>query len=104
MTNGRTDGKTDGRTNNPEAICPSNFFEVGGIKKKVKTNQAVVCRSCDLHLRVKWYELYEISITIFMENEEKPYNLLSVNCAKIILKVKCLLTMQHAVTGLQIRC
>ena len=23
---------TDGRTNNPEAICPSNFFEVGGIK------------------------------------------------------------------------
>ena len=28
----RTDGQTDGRTNNPEAICPSNFFEVGGIK------------------------------------------------------------------------
>ena len=23
--------KRDGRTNNPEAICPSNFFEVGGI-------------------------------------------------------------------------
>ena len=22
---------TDGRTNVPEAICPSNFFEVGGI-------------------------------------------------------------------------
>ena len=37
MTNGRTDGRKDrrmdGRTNNPEAICPSNFFEVGGIKK-----------------------------------------------------------------------
>ena len=31
-TEGRTDGRTDGRTNNPEAICPSNFFEVGGIK------------------------------------------------------------------------
>ena len=30
-TEGRTDGRTDGRTNNPEAICPSNFFEVGGI-------------------------------------------------------------------------
>ena len=30
-TEGRTDGWTDGRTNNPEAICPSNFFEVGGI-------------------------------------------------------------------------
>ena len=31
----RTDGRTDGRTNNPEAICPSNFFEVGGIKTGV---------------------------------------------------------------------
>ena len=28
----QTDGRMDGRTNNPEAICPSNFFEVGGIK------------------------------------------------------------------------
>ena len=32
---GRTGGRTDGRTNNPEAICSSNFFEVGGIKMKV---------------------------------------------------------------------
>ena len=31
VTNGRKDGRMDGRTNNPEAICPSNFFEVGGI-------------------------------------------------------------------------
>ena len=31
----RTDGRTDGRTDNPEAICPSNFFEVGGIKNFV---------------------------------------------------------------------
>ena len=30
-TDRRTDGRTDGRMNNPEAICPSNFFEVGGI-------------------------------------------------------------------------
>ena len=30
--NGRTDGRTHARTNVPEAICPSNFFEVGGIK------------------------------------------------------------------------
>ena len=29
----RTDGRTDGRTNNPEAICPSNFIEVGGIMR-----------------------------------------------------------------------
>ena len=28
---GRTEGRTDRQTNNPEAICPSNFFEVGGI-------------------------------------------------------------------------
>ena len=27
VTNGRTDGRTDGQTN-PEAICPSNFFEM----------------------------------------------------------------------------
>ena len=27
----KRDERTDGRTNNPEAICPSNFFEVGGI-------------------------------------------------------------------------
>ena len=27
----RTDGQKDGRMNNPEAICPSNFFEVGDI-------------------------------------------------------------------------
>ena len=26
------DERTDGWMNNPEAICPSNFFEVGGIK------------------------------------------------------------------------
>ena len=29
----KRDERTDGRTNNPEAICPSNFFEVGGIKR-----------------------------------------------------------------------
>ena len=33
----RTDGRKDGRTNNPEAICPSNFFEVGGITKMSAT-------------------------------------------------------------------
>ena len=40
---GRTDGRTDGRTNNPEAICPSNFFEVGGIIK----NHNAICCDCD---------------------------------------------------------
>ena len=43
-TEGQTDGRTDGRTNNPEAICPSNFFEVGGIKK----SKFEVLRICDL--------------------------------------------------------
>ena len=50
MTNGRTDGRkdgrTDGRTNNPEAICPSNFFEVGGINMGVNDK---VRTDLDLH-------------------------------------------------------
>ena len=29
----KRNAQTDGWTNNPEAICPANFFEVGGIKK-----------------------------------------------------------------------
>ena len=40
-TDGRKDGRTDGRTN-PEAICPSNFFEVGGIK--MNADYAEICR------------------------------------------------------------
>ena len=31
---------TDGRTNAPEAICPSNFFEVGGIMTEEEEEQA----------------------------------------------------------------
>ena len=31
----KRDERTEGRTNNPEAICPSNFFEVGGIKSDI---------------------------------------------------------------------
>ena len=42
LTDGRKDGRTDGRTNNPEAICPSNFFEVGGITKKSKTHAMIM--------------------------------------------------------------
>ena len=30
----RTDERKDGRTDDTEAICPSNFFEVGGIINK----------------------------------------------------------------------
>ena len=37
-----TNGRTDGRTNNPEAICPSNFFEVGGIIKPLLVVHSVV--------------------------------------------------------------
>ena len=31
-TDTRTEGWTDGRTDKPKAICPFNFFKVGGIK------------------------------------------------------------------------
>ena len=31
----KRDEQTNGWTNAPEAICPSNFFEVGGIKNTV---------------------------------------------------------------------
>ena len=50
-TDGRKDGRTDGRTNNPEAICPSNFFEVGGIinhynkQRRVLITNSIVCQS-----------------------------------------------------------
>ena len=30
--NRRTDRQTDRQTDKPKAICPSNFFKVGGIK------------------------------------------------------------------------
>ena len=43
----KRDERTDGRTNNPEAICPSNFFEVGGIKKSlIKSYDRSYCRFC----------------------------------------------------------
>ena len=38
----RTDGRKDGRTNNPEAICPSNFFEVGGIMKLIISRELIL--------------------------------------------------------------
>ena len=33
--NGRTHTQTDRQTDKPKAICPSNFFKVGGIKKQL---------------------------------------------------------------------
>ena len=38
-----TNGRTDGRTNNPEAICLSNFFEVGGIISRNGFHLLFVC-------------------------------------------------------------
>ena len=38
----KRDEQTDGRTNNPEAICPSNFFEVGGIKTKIRAQHNLI--------------------------------------------------------------
>ena len=45
-----TNGRTDGRTNAPEAICPSAFFEVGGIIKRKNeylmiVNPYLVCKA-----------------------------------------------------------
>ena len=42
--NGRTHGRTDARTNVPEAICPSNFFEVGGIITQKRQRRTVFSR------------------------------------------------------------
>ena len=39
--------RTDGRTNVPKAICPSNFFEVGGIMNKVLTVITLCANSAD---------------------------------------------------------
>ena len=33
-THTRTHRQTDRQTDKPKAICPSNFFKVGGIKRK----------------------------------------------------------------------
>ena len=48
-TDGRMDGRTDRRTNNPEAICPSNFFEVGGIKILTATEAIKLLRASAIH-------------------------------------------------------
>ena len=37
-THTHTDRQTDRHTDKPKAICPSNFFKVGGIKKERKKN------------------------------------------------------------------
>ena len=42
--NGRTHTQTDRQTDKPKAICPSNFFKVGGIKKTCKDNLIHTCR------------------------------------------------------------
>ena len=51
VTGGHTHGRTDGRTHVPEAICPSNFFEVGGImtvekQKRTKRVPSPTCGKC----------------------------------------------------------
>ena len=40
-TDGQKEGLVDGQTNSPEAICPSNFFEIGSIiRRKVDLTSA----------------------------------------------------------------
>ena len=52
----KRDGWTNRRTNAPEAICPSNFFEVGGIKacKNARmTESRGICRD------IFWCQAYQ---------------------------------------------
>ena len=56
----RTDRQKDGRTNNPEAICPSNFFEVGGIIMQ-KINLQRVSSPMSKYLEI-WYTVFTLSI------------------------------------------
>ena len=38
ITDRQTDGQMDRRTDRPKSICPLNFSEVGGIKRKANTS------------------------------------------------------------------
>ena len=43
-TDARTDTRTHARTNVPEAICPFNYFEVGGIMiGQILSTGALIC-------------------------------------------------------------
>ena len=76
--NGRTHGRTHARTNVPEAICPSNFFEVGGIIKKflyllthkffnISRNKTFI-----FGLIVSARNLFDGSLTLFLLNPIVP--------------------------------
>ena len=69
----RTDGRTDGRTNNPEAICPSNFFEVGGIKMWVAFSK-----------NIRVYAIsYDQSFNDMLTNDIVSFEQLGPDCQKI---------------------
>ena len=57
------DGRTDGRTNNPEAICPSNFLEVGGIITCNRVTVLALCTITDGHL-----SMYQVSFDMHQTN------------------------------------
>ena len=49
--------KFNGRTNVPEAVCPSNFYEVGGIKKFYNTHARRIMKfSCLITRRPLFYD------------------------------------------------
>ena len=81
----RTEGPTDGRTNNPEAICPSNFFEVGGIKSSFLNGMKILWdlrilwesygrwgpdgqKFCEILSHSVSYGMYDSSLHAHMEN------------------------------------
>ena len=53
-------GQTDGRTYNPEAICPSNFFEVGGITKCLQAYDICADPDHPVHFHV-YYRMHQLT-------------------------------------------
>ena len=66
----KRDERTDGRTNNPEAICPSNFFEVGGINR---------CQYLTLY-STQWVKFNRQQIDIFLTFPRKQDQAFHGNC------------------------
>ena len=87
----QTDGRTEGRTtSSPEAICPSNFFEAGGIKTQkhhISIIGCVLCSFADLFflkctLRSKYKCLPQIFRLFLKKNNNKKQ--LSAQCGNTI--------------------
>ena len=63
----KRDERTDGRTDNPEAICPSNFFEVGGIKTNCKGVRCPLMYVCMVP-QVRTYVYLFVCLSVFFSD------------------------------------